>query len=121
MSQEQPIHPADATEDHLHLVEWYFQQGWTDGLPVVPPTPETVTAMVDALGGDREYLEARVPPRWGNLTREVLAVNMVLAGCKPGYAPVVRAAILALCSSHFNLNGVQVFLLAVLAKKRTRS
>ena len=53
MSQEQPIHPADATEDHLHLVEWYFQQGWTDGLPVVPPTPETVTATVDALGGDR--------------------------------------------------------------------
>jgi len=107
MSQEQPIHPAGATEDHLHLVEWYFQQGWTDGLPVMPPTPETVAAMVDALGGDRERLEARVPPRWGNLTREVLAVNMVLAGCKPAYAPVVRAAMLALCSSHFNLNGVQ--------------
>ena len=48
-----------------------------------------------------------MPPRWGNLTREVLAVNMVLAGCTPAYAPVIHAAILALCSSHFNLNGVQ--------------
>ncbi len=93
--------------DQIDLVEWYFEQGWTDGLPVVPPTPETVAAMVAALGGDPNHLEARVPPRWGNLTREVLAVNLVLAGCKPAYAPVVRAAILALCGSHFNLNGIQ--------------
>ena len=103
MSQEQPIRSAN----HIDLVEWYYQQGWTDGLPVVPPTAETVAATVDALDGDPDRLETRVPPRWGNLTRQVLAVNMVLAGCKPGYAPVVRAAILALCSSHFNLNGVQ--------------
>jgi hypothetical protein len=48
-----------------------------------------------------------VPPRWGGLTREVLAVNMVMAGCKPEYAPVVRAAMLALCEPAFNLNGVQ--------------
>ncbi|MEO2197953.1 MAG: hypothetical protein ABGY72_17940 [bacterium] len=93
--------------DQIDLVEWYFDQGWTDGLPVVPPTPETVAAMVAELGGDPNHLEARVPPRWGNLTREVLAVNLVLAGCKPAYAPVVRAAILALCGSHFNLNGIQ--------------
>ena len=92
--------------DQLDLVEWYFEQGWTDGLPVVPPTPDAVSAMVDALGGDPDRLETRVPPRWGNLTREVLAINLVLAGCKPAYAPVVRAAILALCGAHFNLNGI---------------
>ena len=65
------------------LVEWYFEQGWTDGLPVVPPTPEKVQARVVALGGDPGRLECRVPPRHGSLSREVLAINLVLAGCKP--------------------------------------
>ena len=89
------------------LVEWYFGQGWTDGLPVVPPTGEKVAACIAALGGEPEFLECRVPPRYGGLTREVLAVDMVMAGCKPDYAPVVRAAMLALTAPAFNLNGVQ--------------
>src|SRR5437016_13318078 len=78
------------------LIEWYFEQGWTDGLPVVPPTRPRVDAMVDALGGDPHVVECKIPPRNGSLSREVLAINIVMAGCKPGYAPVVRAAILAL-------------------------
>jgi len=78
------------------LVEWYFQQGWTDGLPVVPPTRARVDAVVEALGGDARLVECKVPPRHCSLTREVLAINMVMAGCKPEYAPVVRAALLAL-------------------------
>src|SRR6202166_3436712 len=89
------------------LVEWYFEQGWTDGLPVVPPTPATVKAAVAALGGEPDFVECRVPPRHGSLTREVLAINLMLAGCKPVYAPVVRAALLALAAPAFNLNGVQ--------------
>ena len=89
------------------LVEWYFEQGWTDGLPVVPPTPEAVAVVVAALGGDPEFAECKIPPRHGSLTREVLAVNLVMAGCKPEYAPVVRAALLALTQRAFNLNGVQ--------------
>ena len=97
--------PADG--DQIDLIEWYFEQGWTDGLPVTPPTPAAVAATVDALGGAPDRLEARVPPRWGNLTREVLAINMVMAGCRPVFAPVVRAAMLAMCSPHFNLNGIQ--------------
>lgn len=95
------------SENQTDLVEWYFDQGWTDGLPVVPPTPATVTPMVDALGGDSDLIEASVPPRRGNLTREVLAVNCVMAGCLPAYAPVVRAALVAMCSPPFNLNGIQ--------------
>ncbi len=89
------------------LVEWYFEQGFSDGLPVVPPTPAKMEAMVGALGGAPGHVECRVPPRWGSLSREVLAVNLVLAGCKPAYAPVARAALRALCSRRFNLNGVQ--------------
>ena len=89
------------------LVEWYFERGWTDGLPVVPPTGERIDACIKALGGEPECLECRVPPRYGGLTREVLAINIVMAGCRPEYAPVVRAAMLALTSPAFNLNGVQ--------------
>ncbi|HEY0613802.1 MAG TPA: hypothetical protein VGC96_04135 [Candidatus Elarobacter sp.] len=89
------------------LVEHYFEQAWSDGLPVVPPTQAKIDAVVAVLGGDPQYAEAVIPPRGGTLTREVLAVNMVMAGCKPEYAPVVRAAILALCTKQWNLNGVQ--------------
>src|ERR1700747_1792019 len=89
------------------LAEWYFAQGWTDGLPVVPPTPESVAAMVAALGGEPDLVECKIPPRHGSLTREVLAINLVMAGCKPEYAPVVRAALLGLTTDAFHLNGVQ--------------
>lgn len=102
-----PAVEAGRVDPATDLVEWYYDQGFGDGLPVVPPTPEKVAAMVDALGGDAEVVETRVPPRWGNLTRGVMAVNMVMAGCLPAYAPLVRAAMLALTDSHFNLNGVQ--------------
>jgi hypothetical protein len=96
---------SNATE--TDPIEHYFGQPWSDGLPVVVPTPEKVEAIVDVLGGDPEQLVARIPPRWGSLTTELLAVNMVMAGCKPEYAPVVRAAVLAMCDNRFNLNGIQ--------------
>jgi hypothetical protein len=102
-----PTTSASQVADDVDLVEHYFERGFTDGLPVVPPTPDKVAAMVAALGGEPEKVEARIPPRWGDLTREVLAVNMVMAGCLPKYAPIVRAALLALCEPAFNLNGVQ--------------
>lgn len=91
----------------VDLVEYYYEQGFSDGLPVVPPTQEKIDAVVLALGGDPDYVECKVAPRWGELTREVLAINMVMAGCKASYAPVVRAAMLALTDAAFNLNGVQ--------------
>src|SRR5215510_13348891 len=91
----------------VDLVELYFERGWTDGLPVVPPTQDKINAVVQALGGDADFVECKVAPRWGSLTRKVLAINMVMAGCKPDYAHVVRAAMLALTDAPFNLNGVQ--------------
>lgn len=94
--------PAD-----MDLVEYYFERGFTDGLPVVPPTKEKIDTIVASLGGNPQFVEAKIAPRWGELTREVLAINMVMAGCKPEYAPVVRAAIQSLTDQAFNLNGVQ--------------
>lgn len=93
--------------ENTDLVEWYFEQGFSDGLPVVPPTADKLHATLEILGGDAELIECRVPPRWANLTRHVLAVNIVMSGCKPEYASIVRSAMLALCDPHFNLNGVQ--------------
>jgi len=61
----------------VDLVELYFEGGWTDGLPVVPPTQDKVDAVVAALGGDPAFVECKVAPRWGSLTREVLAVRRI--------------------------------------------
>lgn len=107
MADIPPSAPPNRVPDGVDLVEWYYEQGFSDGLPVVPPTPEKVSAMLAELGGEPDLVECKVPPRWGSLTREVLAVNMVMAGCKPEYASVVRAAMLALTATPFNLNGVQ--------------
>src|SRR5579864_9362262 len=110
-SAKEPLSARDAQRAQVpagtDLVEWYFAQGWTDGLPVVPPTREAVDACVAALGGQPQRVECKVPPRHGSLSREVLAINLLMAGGRPEYAPVVRAALLGLTQSAFNLNGVQ--------------
>lgn len=87
--------------------DWLHRQGWTDGLPVVPPTPARVEAMVDGSRGEPETLIGLVPPRWGTATVEVVAANAVMAGCLPGYMPVVIAALEALLERSFNLYGTQ--------------
>ena len=87
---------GEAVHADVDLVELYFERGWTDGMPVVPPTIDKIEAVVTALGGHPDVVECKVAPRWGELTRQVLAINMVMAGCKPECAPVVRAALLAL-------------------------
>ncbi|MEE2778152.1 MAG: hypothetical protein VYE73_15475 [Acidobacteriota bacterium] len=97
--------PAPGAE--TDLVEWYFDQGWTDGLPVVPPTAEKVQAVLDALGVAAHEHICRVAPRHGDLSAEILAINLVMAGARPEYAPLLRTAIEALCDPAFNLNGVQ--------------
>jgi hypothetical protein len=102
------------------LVEHYFPQPWSDGLPVVPPTAQRVAAVLDALGGNRTELNARIPPRWGSLTTELLAVNMVMAGCKPDYAPAVRAAVLALADGRFNLKNPSHHPRRITADRRER-
>jgi hypothetical protein len=79
-----PREVADADTD---LIELYYERGWTDGLPVVPPTPEKIAACIAALGGDSELVECKVAPRWGLLTREVLAINMVSRTTHQSYAP----------------------------------
>ena len=78
----------------------------TDGLPAVPPTAARVAAAVAASGRARDELVAEMPPNFGRATVEKIAVNAVMAGCRPEYLPVVLAAIEAVCDERFCLLGV---------------
>ena len=81
-------------------------RGVTDGLPVVPPTRERVAAAVAAAGRPADGLVALVPPNFGHATVEKIAVNAVMAGCRPEYLPVVIAGVEAMCDDAFDLHGV---------------
>jgi hypothetical protein len=82
-------------------------RGWGDGLPVVPPTPARVDAMLAALGDvDPDEVVATLPPRFGEATRRIIAVNAVMAGCAPSHLPVVLTAVRALAQPEVNLRGV---------------
>jgi len=85
--------------------EAWFDRGVTDGLPVVPPSRERVDAMLTATTRPRDELVAQVPPNFGRATVEKLAVNAVMAGCRPEYFPVVLAVVEAACDPVFNLHG----------------
>jgi hypothetical protein len=85
-------HEYTDTDD---LLEDYFERGWTDGLPVVPPTPEKVQRFLAVAGLEPETLLGTVPTREVSVTAEQAAINAVMAGCKPEYFPVVVAAVRA--------------------------
>ncbi|MBI2369623.1 MAG: hypothetical protein HYV08_05180 [Deltaproteobacteria bacterium] len=84
-----------------------LERGWTDGLPVMPPTEEQVRAMVAAAGRPPGAVVGAIPPRWAPATVEKVAINAVMAGCLPAYMPVILAAIEAMVDPVFNLYGVQ--------------
>jgi hypothetical protein len=89
------------------LQELFFDNGWTDGLPVVPPTRAAVRAMMDASRRDATETIGPIPPRMRSATIEKLAVNAVMAGCRPGYFPVVLAALEAALDEDCRLYGIQ--------------
>ncbi len=88
------------------LFEFMFDQGLTDGLPVVPPTPERVLRMLSGTRRDPQEVLGLVPPNLAPVTVEKVAINAVMAGCKPEYLPVVLAAIEAVLTEQFNMHGV---------------
>lgn len=87
-------------------LEAMFERGWTDGLPVIPPTPERVEAMLGARN-PRDSL-GELPPAMGRATLERVAACAVLAGCRPDYFPVVVAAVQAALEPRFNVGGQAV-------------
>ncbi len=82
---ETALGPIDAIED-------CYSRGWTDGLPVVPPTPERVAALLDYVGLNPKETLGEVPVRSRSLKAEQAAANAVMAGCLPEYFPIVLGA-----------------------------
>ena len=91
--------------DALEVNEFYQQQGWTDGLPIVPPTEERVWACLAAAGLAPGDLMGVEHVRQRPITAEKVAINAVMAGCLPAYMPVVVAILRAMCQESFNLHG----------------
>jgi hypothetical protein len=92
-------------EDFAAAQELYHANGWTDGLPVVPPTAEAVEACLAWAGLTPEQLVGIEPVRAAPVTAEKLAVNAVMAGCLPMHFPVVVAAWSAMLQEPFLLHG----------------
>lgn len=81
-------------------------RGWSDGLPLVPPTEKRVLAMLEGTTRAPTEIVAVVPPNLAPCSVEKVAVNAVMAGCLPEHLPVVLAALEAVCTDQFNMHGV---------------
>lgn len=95
----QPVEWDDTTE----AIEKCFELGWTDGLPVVPPTVERVRAFIEYVDRPPDEVLGWIPERRRQVTIEKAAANAVMAGCLPEYFPVVIAATEAMLDKEFNL------------------
>lgn len=91
--------------DPLAAIEACFERGWTDGLPVIPPTEERIWALLEAMGKQPGDHLGGIPERARAITAEKLAINAVMAGCLPEYAPVLLAIVEALCDPAFSAHG----------------
>ena len=98
---------TNLSSDLVGAMELMYETGWTDGLPVVPPTKERVKEFIDYQRLCADDLIAEVPPQGGKATVERIAVNAVMAGCLPEHMPVIIAALQAMMNERFNLRGVQ--------------
>ena len=96
------IEYADADDP----VELCFGRGWTDGLPVTPPTDERVLAMLKGTPRRPDEIVGKIPPFLASCTVEKVAINAVMAGCKPEYMPVLLTALEAALEPVFTLHGL---------------
>ncbi len=92
-----------ALEDEMEAL---YARGWSDGLPLVPPTEARVLAMLEGTTRAPDEVVAAIPPDLAECSVEKVAINAVMAGCKPEYLPVVLAAVEAACTDTFNAHGV---------------
>lgn len=92
--------------DEEDAIEACYQRGWTDGLPVVPPTRERVLRMLQGTTRSPDEVLGMAPPDLAPCTVEKVAINAVMAGCKPEYLPVVLAAVEAALVDEFGMHGV---------------
>lgn len=84
----------------------FFARGWTDGLPIIPPTEEAVRQMLRYTDRNPSDVVGILPPRYGEATVEKIAVNAVMAGCLPEYLPVLITAVEAMADVKYNLSTI---------------
>ena len=97
---------VDVPDSFDSVQDYCWQQGWTDGLPVSPPTEEAVRRMLSGYGVDPSVSLGVIQPRNAQVTLEKVAINAVMAGCRPEYFPVVVSAVEAVLQDEFNVAGV---------------
>jgi len=107
MQQEQLVSERVHVDDPGNVIEFYYEKGWTDGLPVVPATEERVRQFLSASGRSPSDVVGVVPTRGRVITAEKVAINAVMAGCRPEYMPVLVAVLEAMCEPEFNYHGNQ--------------
>ncbi len=91
--------------DMAAAMELCHEKGWSDGLPVVPPTAGLVGAMLEACALEPDHEVAFIENRQVSVRAEKIAINAVLAGCKPEYMPVIVAAVEALADPLHGYHG----------------
>ncbi len=87
---------------------FFYQRGWTDGLPIIPPTEEAVAEMLNGTDLPPDHLVARLDPRSGKATVEKVAINAVMAGALPTYMPLLIAGVQALADPDIGPSGLAV-------------
>ena len=92
--------------EYADPIEVCYERGWSDGLPVTPPTDERILAMLKGTRRRPDEVIGKIPPYLGTCTVEKAAINAVLSGCKPEYMPVLLAALEAALEPLFTLHGV---------------
>jgi hypothetical protein len=94
--------------DDLEAFNAYaLEQRWSDGLPLIPPTEARVERMLAGYAGAYDATVARLPVEDADCTVEKIAINAVMAGCKPAYMPLLIAVVQAVAEPAFNLTGIQ--------------
>ena len=97
----------EVPSDPSLMFQYFINRGWSDGLPMLPPTEAAIDAMIAASDFKRDELLGVIPPLNGMATVERIAANAVMAGCLPDYFPLVLAAVQGVLQPSFNLDGVQ--------------
>ena len=104
---ETDVEKITVTGDGAAVVnDLFYRRGWTDGLPIVVPTRARVQAMLQVTRRDRSEEVATLPPMNGIATVEKIAVNAVMAGCRPEHMPILLAAVEAVADPDFDLRGL---------------
>src|SRR5262249_60511429 len=96
---------SSESHDPAEIIEAYYQRYWTDGRPVLPPTEKSVAETLAAAGLHADEVIGTIPARSTVIVARKVAINAVMAGCRPEYLPVAVAAIRGLCHPDFAYHG----------------